>query len=143
MILVLLDLSEIVVPRPSTWIQVNHDAGHDLLFEGLEDMPTLQAGYTYRFLMGDNEYDDQTTNTQLASGDILRFTADGTTEYTTGITRVGTVGVNGSYVEFAVPSDVPPLWWYDGAAGISQDNGVSISGSSYVADCYGYNFRRF
>ena len=48
-------LSEVVVPRPSTWIQVNHDAGHDLIFEGLEDMPTLQAGYTYRFLMGDNE----------------------------------------------------------------------------------------
>ena len=130
-------LSEIVVPRPSNWIQVNHSAGQDLIFEGVQGMPTLQAGYTYRFLMGDNEYDDQTTNTQLASGDVLRFTADGTTEYTTGITRSGTVGVNGSYVEFAVPSDVPPLWWYDGAAGISQNNGVSISGSSYVAPVTG------
>ncbi len=130
-------LSEIVVPRPANWIQVEHDASHDLLFEGLEDMPTLQAGYTYRFLMGDNEYDDQTTNTQLASGDVLRFTADGTTEYTTGITRSGTVGANGSYVEFVVPSDVPPLWWYDGAAGISQNDSVSISGSTYVVTVTG------
>jgi len=47
-------------------------------------MPTLVAGNTYRFLMGDNEYDDQNTNTLLAAGDVLRFTTDGSTEYTTG-----------------------------------------------------------
>ena len=80
-------MSEIVVPRPSTWIQVDHDVSHEFLFEGQQTMPTLQAGYTYRFLMGDNQYDDQVTNTNLSATDILRFTADGTTEYTTGITR--------------------------------------------------------
>ena len=31
--------------------------------------------------------------------------------------EVGTVGVNGSYVEFTVPSDVPPLWWYNDQSG--------------------------
>ena len=128
-------LSEIVVPRPSTWIQVVSDTPFD--FDGAATMPTLQAGYTYRFLMGDVEYDDQTTGTGLSSGQDLRFTSDGSTEYTTGITRVGTVGDSGSYIEFVVPSDVPPLWYYKDSDGISQDNGVSISGSSYVAPVTG------
>lgn len=39
-------------------------------------------------------------------------TGGGSTEYTTGIARGGTPDANGSYFEFAAPSDVPPLQWY-------------------------------
>lgn len=131
------NLSEIIVPRPDTWIQVEHDVSHDFVFEGLENMPTLNAGYTYRFLMENTIYDDQSTLTHLASSDTLHFTHDGITEYTTGITRVGNVGVDGSYIEFQVPSDVPPLFWYNGQAGISTNDAVTISGSSYTVTVTG------
>jgi hypothetical protein len=130
-------LSEIVIPRPSNWIQVTEQT-HVLYFEGSTTMPTLQAGYTYRFLVGDYEYDDQTTNTGLHADEVIRFTSDGSTEYTgMTVTRVGTVGVNGSYIEFTLPTDVPPLWWYTDHDGINQNNGVSISGSTYTATVTG------
>lgn len=139
------DVSEIVIPQAPRWIQVRHvgGAGHQLEFKQTGDtafsttMPTLQAGYTYRFLVGDNYWVDQTTNTQIASHDILRFTADGSTEYTVGITRTGTPGVNGSYVDFAVPTGVPPLSWYNDAEGIGAATGISISGSTYVTPVTG------
>ncbi len=122
-------IAEVEVPLPDTWIQVGA-AAHVLSFDGSGTMPTLQAGYTYRFLMGDKEYKDGTTATGLHSDDDIRFTDDGgTTEYTTGITRVGNPGDAGAYIEFVVPSDVPPLQWYtDHDASL---NGTSISGSTY------------
>ena len=131
-------LSEIVTPAPSDWIQVIGNPSHVLNFDGSTTMPTLQAGYTYRFLMGDTAYADLTTSTGLHVDDDLRFTADGTTEYTTGITRVGnpndlgTFGAHTAYVEFVVPSDVPPLQWYTDHNGIGSTNGTTISGSTYV-----------
>ena len=87
--------------------------------------------------MEDVVYADQTTATLLSANDVLRFTADGTTEYTTVITRVGTPGVNGSYVEFVVPTDVPPLQWYTDSNGIGSATGINISGSTYVVPISG------
>ena len=136
-------LSEIVTPIPDDWIQITGNPSHILNFDGSGSMPTLQAGYTYRFLMGDTVYADLSTNSGLHIDDDLRFTADGSTEYTTGITRVGnpndlnTFGVHTAYVEFTVPSDVPPLQWYTDHNGIGTATGINISGSSYVAPVTG------
>ena len=130
-------VGNIVIPAAPNWIQVTNGGGHVLRFDGSTSMPTLNAGYTYRFLMADVTWADQTTNTSLASHDILKFTADGTTEYTTGITRSGAVGSEFAYVEFAVPTDVPPLEWYNDQAGIGAATGVNISGSTYVTPVTG------
>lgn len=130
------ELSEIVIPAADRWIQVNA-AAHVLSFDGSSAMPTLNAGYTYRFLMADVDWADQTSNTGLHADDDLRFTADGTTEYTTGITRVGDPNTEFAYVEFAVPSDAPPLWWYTDHNGISQDDAATIAGSTYVVPITG------
>ena len=136
-------LSEIVTPTPDDWIQVTANPSHTLQFDGSSAMPTLQAGYTYRFMMGDTVYADLSSNTGLHPDDDLRFTADGSTEYTTGITRVGnpndtdTFGAHTAYVEFVVPSDVPPLQWYTDHDGIGSLNPITISGSSYVVTVTG------
>ena len=132
------DLSEIVIPAPNDWVQVTANPSHTLNFDGSTTMPTLQAGYTYRFLMGDTQYADLSSPTGLHADDDLRFTADGSTEYTTGITRVGnpndlnTFGAHTAYVEFVVPTDVPPLQWYTDHNTISSLNPINISGSTYV-----------
>ena len=130
---------EVTIPLAPRWIQVTHDPGHILRFDGSLTMPTLNAGYTYRFLMADVEWLDQATSTALASDDILSFTSDGATEYTTGITRSGAVGSAFAYVEFAVPSDVPPLQWYNDAheTPATASNAVTISGSTYVVPVSG------
>ncbi len=135
-------LSEIVTPAPDGWIQVDAPTSHTLNFDGSATMPTLQAGYTYRFLVGDEEYADLSTATGLASTDVLRFTADGSTEYTTGITRVGTpaddgFGVVTAYVVFSVPTDVPPLQWYTDANTIGSANTVTTTGSTYTVSITG------
>ena len=91
-------------------------------------MPALAVGHTYRFLMGDTWYSDGTTDTHLTDNDILRFTADGSTEYTTGITRVGSVGTNGSYVDFAIAADAPALEWYNDQQGIGSAVDAGITG---------------
>lgn len=129
-------LSEIVTPAPSNWIQVTSNGSNVLSFDGSSSL-SLQAGNAYRFLMEDVVYADQTTATLLSASDVLRFTADGTTEYTTVITRVGTPGVDGSYVEFVVPTDVPPLQWYTDSNGIGSATGINISGSTYVVPISG------
>ena len=135
--------SELIVPAPSNWIQVSANPSHTLQFDGSTTMPTLQAGYTYRFLMGDTTYANLTTSTGLHGDDDLRFTSDGSTEYTTGITRVGnpndtdTFGAYTAYVEFVVPSDVPPLQWYTDHNGIGSATGINISGSTYVTPVTG------
>ena len=137
-------VSEIIIPQAPRWIQVRHtQGGHVLEFKQTGDaafsgtMPTLQAGYTYRFLVNGVYWADQSTNTHLTANDILRFTADGSTEYTTGITRSGAVNDEFAYVEFAVPSDVPPLQWYNDQAGIGTAAGINISGSTYVVPVTG------
>jgi len=113
-------LEEIDIPLPATFFNVTESA-HVYSFNGSTDAPTLNAGYTYRFLVEDASVHDQ-----------IKFTADLTTEYTTGVTVVGTPGTAGAYVEFAVPSDAPPLYYYDELAGPSSGTTLPISGSTYV-----------
>ena len=82
---------------------------------------TLAAGSTYRF----NLYDDS-----IESGDALSFqTSSDSQPWTTGISTVGSYGNLPYYLEFAVPSDVPPLkiLWNG-----SSNGSVNISGSTYT-----------
>ncbi len=133
-------IQEVIIPRPATYIQVAEPTEGNFTFNGLTPANfTLQAGTTYRFLMGSVEWDDQTTATNIEAADVLKFTADDTTEYTTGITRVGTPGDTGydtAYVDFVVPSDVPPLKVYQGA-NVGSGSTIQISGSTYVATITG------
>ena len=90
------------------------------------DNITLTAGQTYRFMLN---------NASIESGDTLTFeqTSDGSA-YTTGVTNVGNHGQYLYYVEFAVPSDVPPIrpvW-----NGTDQPT-LQISGSTYVVPVTG------
>ena len=89
------------------------------------DNITLSAGQTYKFYLN---------NASIESGDALTFeTADGT-NYTTGVTTVGSHGEYQYYVQFAVPSDVPPIHavWN----GTDQPS-INISGSTYVTPISG------
>jgi hypothetical protein len=82
---------------------------------------TLAAGSTYRF----NLYDDS-----IESGDALSFqTSSDSQPWTTGVSTVGSYGNLPYYLEFAVPSDVPPLkiLWNG-----SSNGSVNISGSTYT-----------
>ena len=119
-------LTESAVPLPVTTINVTESGTNLPLFNGSSTMPTLAAGTTYKFLV-----DDST----IESGDVLSFVlaSDGTTAYTTGVTTTGVYGTIEAYVEFAVPSDVPPLKWQWNAS----QGAVNISGSTYVAPVTG------
>lgn len=126
------DISEIVIPVAPRWIQVTDSAGA-YLFDDSATMPTLSAGYTYRFLMADVEWANQTDSTNLDASEVLRFYKTGTdSEVTTGITRDGAVGSEFAYVEFALDSAIEPTKWaVNDSAGAAT--GITISGSSYVA----------
>ena len=130
-------IAEYNEPLPTNYIQVEDTGSNVYEFNG-GSFPTLQAGYTYTFLINDVFWSG-TDLTNLSSSDKIKFTADGSTEYTTGITSVGTAGQTSpeAYVQFVVPSDVPPLSWYTDAIGIGNASGVNISGSTFVAEITG------
>ena len=136
------DIIEIVIPIADNWIQVT-ESGNTLSFDGSTNFPTLQAGNTYRLLMGEHTWDDQVTDTHINATEIVKFTADGTTEYNMGATWVqsGTLGAGFAYIEFTVPTDVPPLHWYGSAAhnpiSLNSAYNVPIAGSTYVVNVTG------
>ena len=130
-------LSEIITPAPERWIQVSK-SGADYYFNDTGSLPSLQAGFTYRLLMGNVEYLDLTDSTGLGATDIFRFTENGISEYDmTNVTRSGAVGSANAFYEFTVPQAVPPIWWYTDADGINQNNGVVTAGSTYTASVTG------
>lgn len=126
------DISEIVIPKAPRWIQVRDSAG-TYLFDDSDVMPTLAAGYTYRLLMADVEWANQTDSTNLDASEVLRFYTTSTgAEVTAGITRDGAVGSEFAYVEFALDSAIEPTGWaINDSAGAAT--GFSISGSTHVA----------
>lgn len=126
------DISEIVIPVAQRWFQVR-DSGGTYLFDDSDVMPTLAAGYTYRFLMADVDWANQTDSTNLDASEVLRFYTTSTgAEVTAGITRDGAVGSEFAYVEFALDSAIEPTGWaINDSAGAAT--GFSISGSTHVA----------
>ena len=105
------------------------------------DVTTLNAGTTYRFIY----------HPSMEAGDFIEFrlASDGTTVYNTGITTfdgtsTGNPNTSEGYkgIEFAVPSDAPPLqlYFYNSFTS-SYDSGaqrpISISGSTYVVPVTG------
>ena len=118
-------LSIIDIPLPSNYIVIEETSEGVYTFNGSSTMPTLAAGSTYRFV---------TSSSTLESADVLSFVLNNTTTaYTTGVTSSGTPGTNGAYVEFAVPSDVPPIDWKIG----TTTGDAATSGSTYVATVTG------
>ena len=101
------------------------------------DPPTVNAGYTYRFIY----------HPSMEAGDFIEFrlASDNTTVYTTGVTTFGSgdPSFTGEYkgVEFAVPADAPPLkvFVYNSYQGGYYSTGkeLPISGSTYVTPVTG------
>ena len=125
------DLSIIDAPLPANQYNVTEDTFSLPLFSGANggDL-TLNAGQTYKFWMD---------STSIESTDTLSFvlTSDNSA-YTTGVTTVGTPGTFGAYVEFAVPSDVPPVKfkWTSTPVGTAYV-APTIAGSTYSAGVTG------
>ena len=112
-------------PLPANQFNVTEDTFSLPLFNGNNggDL-TLNAGQTYKFWLDDSS---------IESTDTLSFvlTSDNSA-YTTGVTTVGTPGTFGAYVEFAVPSDVPPVKfkWTSTPVGTAYVT-PTIAGSTY------------
>ena len=120
------DVAEIDIPLGTYGISVVETSESAATFDGSAvSALTLNAGYTYRFMLND---------ASIESGDTLTFeTIDGTS-YTSGVSTVGSHGDYLYYVQFAVPSDAPPLQvkWNSTVQGAPN-----ISGSTYVASVSG------
>ena len=81
----------------------------------------LTRGVTYRF--------DQSSPSNATYQLLFSTTPDGTwnegTEYTTGVTKVGTAGTDGSYTQITVPDNAPALYYY--SANNSGMGGTAIA----------------
>ncbi len=114
-------IQTIDIPAGANDIQVTENASQEALFDGSAATSlTLAAGTTYRFMLN---------NSTIESTDTLTFQkVSDSSAYTTGVTNVGSFGDYLYYVEFAVPTDVPPIKaiWNGSSAGA-----VTITGSTY------------
>ena len=120
------NISVITSPLPSNQFDVTEDSTTLLpLFNGAdaESSVTLVAGLTYKFWL---HSDTLTSNNQLS----ICLSSDNT-EYSTGVTTFGTVGSFGAYLEFAVPTDAPPIKFKWISGGNPYYATPSISGSTY------------
>ena len=124
-------LSVIDAPLPANQFDVTEDSFSLPLFNGAAGTTiTLNAGQTYKFWMHDSS---------IESADTLSFVlASDNSAYTTGVTTVGTPGTFGAYVEFVIPSDVPPIKfkWVSTGSGTTYIT-PTVAGSTYSASITG------
>ena len=75
---------------------------------GVSPVLNLIEGQTYRF-----DQSDSSNNThQLLFSETPNGTWDGGTEYTIGVTKVGTAGTAGAYTQISVAAGAPTLYYY-------------------------------
>ena len=85
---------------------------------------TLNAGQTYKFWL---------TDSSIESTDALGIClVSDNSNYTTGVTVVGTPGTFGAYLEFAIPSDVPPVKFKWTSNGVDYYATPTVAGSTYT-----------
>ena len=99
-------------------------AGGKFVIDGTSQQAlSLAKGFSYRF--------DQSHNTNATHPLRFSTTSNGTwgggSEYTTGVTKVGTPGSSGAYVQIIVEQDTPVLYYYcanhSGMGGIANIGG--------------------
>ena len=119
-------LSVIDSPIPANQFDITEDGSSLPLFNGAAGTTlTLNAGTTYKFWM------DSST---IEAADTLSFALiSDNSAYTTGVTTIGTPGTFGAYVEFAIPSAVPPIRfkWVSTGSGTTYIL-PTIAGSTYT-----------
>lgn len=113
-----------------------HSNGHSGFSNNSWQAPTLNAGTTYRFIY----------HASMEANDAIKFTrADDGTDYTTGVTFFGDINADPTFtsnykgVEFAVPTDVPPLNiafknGHNGNQVYGNVKELPISGSTYTVN---------
>ena len=83
--------------------------GNRYFIDGVQQKTlNLVEGRTYRF----NQSDSSNLNHPLRFSITSNGTHDGGTEFTEGVTIVGTAGSNGAYTEIIVPTGTPTLYYY-------------------------------
>lgn len=117
-------LSVITAPSKANEFDVTEDTFNLPLFNGsVGGDITLNASQTYKFWLHSDT---------IESTDSLGFCLiSDNSDYTTGVTSSGTPGTFGSYVEFNVPSDVPPVKFKWTSGGSYYYSTPVIAGSSY------------
>ena len=117
-------LSVITAPSKANEFDVTEDTSSLPLFNGdpAGDI-TLAAGSTYKFWL----HSDSIESTDSLGICLISDNSD----YTTGVTVTGTPGSFGAYVEFAVPTDVPPVKFKWTSGGVAYYVAPVISGSTY------------
>jgi len=120
-------VSVVTSPLPTNQYDVTEDTGNYPLFNGASGSSvTLSAGQTHKFWM----HSDTIEETDSLGFCLISDNSD----YTSGVTTSGTPGQFGSFVQFDVPSGVPPIKFKWNSDGVDYYSTPSISGSLTSTD---------
>jgi len=123
-------INVITSPIPSDEFDVTEDSFNLPLFNGsVAGDITLEAGTTYKFWLHDSSIE--------SSDNLSVCLISDNSDYTTGVTMIGTPGTFGSYLEFSVPSDVPPVKFKWTSNGSYYYVTPVVSNSSHVVNVSG------